>query len=187
MKFKGILMTLFLSACVTNTTGSNRGSLNYDKVRSLVVGYSTESDVLAVLGLPTGRTEEAGYYILNYDDSKTGFQRLSINFLLGSQKLSGILWIPREDEKEYSLMQAKAGFKNADFKEIINRSTNPHAISPDEVSYIDEKHGVTIRYDRSQNIVEAIAMYDVNVRLPAATEKKNQIPYTFGDEPAISK
>jgi len=187
MKFRIAIMTLFLSACVTNGTIESTRSLDYNKARSFVVGSSTEGDVVAILGAPTSRTEDASYYTLNYNDPKTGAQRLTLNFLSENHKLSGLLWVPREDEKEYSLMQAKAGFKNASFKEIINIDKNPHAISVEAISYIDEKSGVTIRYDRSQNGVEAIAIYDVNIRLPAGVDKRSQIPYTFGDQPTISK
>jgi len=186
MKFRSILLILFLSACVTGTKISKVDSLNFEQVRSLALSSSTENEVVDVLGQPTGRTDKVGYYTLHYDSSN-GLQRLSINFSTESHKLSSALWIPREGEKEYSLTQAKAVFSGASFKEVINSNNNPHSISLDAVSYIDEKTGVTIRYDREQNVVEAIAMFDVNTRLPAGTDTKDKTPFTFGDEPAISK
>jgi hypothetical protein len=187
MRFSIVILIFFLSACATSITASRVRSVEYNKVRDFVVGFSTESDVVAILGAPTRQTEEKGYYTLSYDDSKTGFQRLSINFLSESHKLLGFLWIPQENEREYSLIQAKAGFKNANFKEVTDVDKNPHAISLDVISYIDEKSGVTIRHDRRQNFVEAIAIYDINNRVPAGTDKTNEIPYTFGDESVISK
>ncbi|MGZ3747487.1 MAG: hypothetical protein ACXWRE_08955 [Pseudobdellovibrionaceae bacterium] len=185
MKLRLVIITLFLSACVTSSKHSNAHSLSYERVRSFIIGFSTESDVIAALGSPSNHTDETDYYTLSYEDYETGFQRLSLNFSYESHKLSSLLWIPKENEKESSLEQAKAGFKNATFREIINRSDNPHAISLEAVSYIDEKSGVTIRYDRSLNVVEAIAMYVTTDRSPAKAVKENSIPYTFGDESTI--
>jgi hypothetical protein len=187
MKIKVILLAFFLSSCATGTKTSQVDSLSFERVRAFTEGTSTENDIVAILGSPTSRTEERGYYTLHYDSPKTGMQRLSLNFLVEGHVLTGLLWIPREGEKEYSLGPAKAGFMNANFKEVINSVDNPHAVSVDDVSYIDEKSGVTIRYDRLQKNVAAIAMYDSNTRLPAEAEKKEKVPFTFSDEPVISK
>jgi hypothetical protein len=186
MKYITLSSVFFLTACASNPASRQLTSLQYDKVLNLGIGVSNESDVVKALGVPTNRNEKNGYYTLNYVDQTTGFQRLSVNFLSAGGKLSGILWIPRQDEKESTLVEAKAGFKQANFKEIRNEDSNPHFISG-VISIVDEKSGVTIRYDQRAKMVEAIARYDVSSRVPATTDGKNKAPYTFGDESTISR
>lgn len=186
MKISKLLFLFFLSACATVPDTQQSRSLEYNKILEFKIGTSAESDVVKVLGAPASRIEKNGYYTLNYVDPKLGNQRLSINFSKANQKLSGFLWIPQEDEKEFFLEQAKASFKNSNFKEVQDIDSNPHAVSK-VISFIDEKSGVTIRYDRSRSAVEAIAVYDMTNRVPAATEKIRDTPYTFGDESVTSK
>lgn len=183
MKMKIGLLALFLSACATSNVVDN--SLTYEKVRAFKVGVSKQADIFAALGSPTNQSEEPGRYTLIYDDPKTGAQRLSLTF--AEDKLSSILWVPYEGEKEFSLVNVKAEFKNASFKEVIENIKNPHLITLSAVSYVDEKSGVTIRFDRNQNYVEAIAIFDPKIRFPADSEKREQIPYTFGDETSVKK
>lgn len=179
MIFKIVLITFLLSACVTKNANSS-SSLAYENIRNFVVGSTTQADVLATLGSPTNAAAEGEHLLVSYDDPKTGAQRLSLSFSSKTDKLSSVLWIPKESEKEYSLKQAQEGFKNASFKEVVNERKNPHALSLATVSYIDSKSGVTIRYNQNQKAVEAIAIYDGSVRIPAGQNKTDQIPYTLG-------
>ena len=170
MRYVIISLAFFLSGCALNPANQKASTLQYDRVLSFGIGVSNERDVVETLGMPTSRIVKNGYYTLTYDDPATGFQRLSVNFISASRKLSGFLWIPRQDEKEFTLGTAKAGFKNADFKEVRDVGNNPHFVS-EVVSFVDEKSGITIRYDRRSHKVEAIARYDVSNRVPASENK----------------
>ncbi len=178
MKISALFLTLFLSACMTNRNSSVH-PLNYDQVRLLTVGISSEADVIKILGNPTGRIQDTDHYTLNFDDASTGSQRLSINFLSSNHKILDFLWIPKAEEKESSLAEAKNSFKTAQFKEFAENENNPHSISADVIFYKDEMSGVTIRYDTGTKTVEAIAMFDVNHRLPAENTKKKKAPYSL--------
>lgn len=186
MKYLILGLLSLLAACALQTHDQTVSALQYDKVIQLHVGETTASDVVNILGEPTARMERNGYYILNYSTPKSGFQRLSLNFNQANNKLSSLLWIPAEGEKEISLDGAKARFKDANFKMIEKDNSSPHAISK-VVLYTDDTTGVTIQYNPSSNVVEAIAKYDVSSRAPAATEQKGPAPYTFGDESKSSK
>lgn len=182
MKYLILGLLSFLPACASQLNNQTVSSLQYDRVIQLHVGETTESDVVKTLGAPATRVERDGYYILNYNTPETGFQRLSLNFSNANNKLSSLLWIPTEGEKEISLEGAKASFKAASFKVSEKDNSSPHAISK-VIFYTDDTTGVTIRYNPSSNLVEAIAKYDVSLRAPTATEQKVHAPYTFGDEP----
>lgn len=186
MKYLILGLLSLLAACASQTHDQNVSALQYDKVIQLHVGETTASDVVKVLGVPSARVERNSYYILNYNAPQSGFQRISMNFNNVNNKLSSLLWIPAEGEKEFSLDGAKARFKDANFKMIEKDNSSPHAISK-VVFYTDDTTGVTIQYNPSSNVVEAIAKYDVSSRAPAATEQKEQAPYTFGDESKSSK
>lgn len=157
----------------------NALTLSYARVRSLVVGSSTEGDVQGKLGSPTSRVVSQGYYTLQYDDPASGAQRLSMNFSSENNKLMDILWIPQEDEREYSLDGAKGGFVGASFKETHEDDSNLHAHSVGGDIFIDQKAGVTIRYDSIQKVVEAIAIYSPNERIPAEDKPEAKAPYAF--------
>lgn len=181
MKYLILGLLSFLAACASQSNNQTVSVLQYDKVFQLHVGETAESDVVKMLGVPSARVERNGYYVLNYNTTQDGFQRLSLNFNNTNNKLSSLLWIPAEGEKEISLEGAKARFKAASFKMSEKDNSSPHAISK-IVFYTDDTAGVTIRYNPSSNLVEAIAKFDVSSRAPAATEQKEHVPYTFGDQ-----
>lgn len=163
--FLGILF--FLSACAS--TPNIKGSL-YEKAFNFQVGVSTEAEVVKALGIPSSRTLKDEYYVLEYDIPETGIQRLSLNFR-NNNKLSSLLWVPSEGEKEITLEGAKASFKGAKFKTVEREDKGSHSISK-TILYIDEASGITIRYNPSSNYVEAIAKHDVDSRIPAGQKKK---------------
>lgn len=177
MKYN-LIFILLLSACTTSTKQSQSKDFNYQSVSRLVPGQSTEKDVLNILGPPTNRVEEADGITLNYDDPKTNYQRVSANF--NKNKLVGLLWIPRENEKENILEEAKKSFQDANFKKIVESNQNPHYISH-STSFRDDKIGVTILYDEDSDSVEAIARFDVNTRVPAGNSRPPLVPYTIGE------
>lgn len=187
MKYLILGLLSFLAACASQPNNQNASSLQYDKVMQLHIGETTGSDVVKTLGVPSARVERSGYYILNYNTPQTGFQRLSLNVNNANNKLASLLWIPTEGENESSLERAKASFKDAKFKMTEKDNSSPHAISK-VVVYTDDTTGVTIQFNPSSNLVEAIAKYDASSpRAPATAEQKEHAPYTFGDEPKSSR
>lgn len=186
MKYVILGFLSFLTACASQSNNQNISALQYDRIFQFHVGAMTDADVIKILGMPSTRVERIGYYILNYNTPQTGFQRLSLNFNNANNKLSSLLWIPTEGEKEVSLDGARASFKEENFKVSEEDNSSPHAISK-IILYTDEATGITIRYNPSSHFVEAIAKYDVSSRAPTATDQKKQAPYTFGDESKASK
>ena len=181
-----MLSVFILSACTTSIK-NNPTFLVYEDIRQFQIDVTTEDDILSALGQPTQKSDEGGISTYIYDDSRTSGQRLSMTFQTAEKKLSSLLWIPYEGEKEASLNYLKNEFKKANFKEVPDIQRNPHAIISGAVSYIDEKLGITIRYDQKSQSVEAIALYSVKSRVPTDVNKRNDGPYTFGDETIISK
>jgi len=186
MKFVILALLPFLISCVSKSIDQTISKLQYERVFQFRPGTTTEADVVSAVGTPSTRVDKNGYYILSYSAPQTGFQRLSLNFSSLNNKLSSLLWIPGEGESKISLDGARAGFKEAIFEVSNENSSSPHAISKITL-YEDKRMGITIRYNPSSDLVEAIAKYDINYRDPAAIEKKIQIPYTFADELKTSK
>jgi hypothetical protein len=161
-----------------------RRQLNFSQIRSLKVGHSKLIEVERLFGSPTQRSHLNGIQTLRYDDPSTGDQRLTVNFSEGDQILTDILWIPLEVEPEYGLSGAKAGFLGHTFKEVRESENNPHLNSQGVTLFIDDSTGVTIRYNESDKIVEAIAIYSASNRAPAAKKRSMNAPYTLGENPA---
>ncbi|MFN7903719.1 MAG: hypothetical protein ACK5P5_00910 [Pseudobdellovibrionaceae bacterium] len=169
MKYVILVFLSFLTACASQSNNRNTLALSYDRVFQLHVGSTTETDVVKIFGKPSARVQRNGYYILDYHSPQNGFQRLSLSFDNKNSHLSSLLWIPSEDEKEISLDGAKATFKESTFKVSEEGSHGSHAVSK-IILYTDDSKGVTIRYNPSSNVVEAIAKYDANLRAPSATK-----------------
>lgn len=180
MKYLVTIATIiFLSACSTSPK-SRITSLDYNKILSLQLGKTTESEVVSSFGSYTEKIQKDGYYTLTYVDAKTGFQRVSLNFSSANNVLTGFLWLPHPGDKQTALSEAKLSFREANFKEVKSEESNPH-IASNVVSLVDEKSGITIRYDKKRDFVEGIAKYDVNNRIPANSTKQN-IPYSLGNK-----
>lgn len=166
MKLVYVIIFFFLLGCASVQNGVSK-IVYSDIIESLSIGISTELDVTKKLGVAASRIEKKDYYILNYNDSN-GFQRVSFNFDKQTQKLTGYLWLPRENEKEISLVQVKSHFKDAQFKESKD---DKDVYAQNIVLFVDEQRGVTIRFDKKSNIVEAIAEYGTLPRSPALNHK----------------
>jgi hypothetical protein len=180
MKQIYLIILFFLNSCALPKNDHNV-NLTYEEVLTLKIGTTVENDVITKFGSSYNRIEKNDIYTLTYNDQNSGDQRASFNFLTSSNKLSGILWIPKKNEKEFILSDAKASFKNTQFKEIINDEENPHTESKNTL-YIDEKSGISIRYNSKNNFVEAIAKFKVENRTPTSIIKTKKNPYTIGDE-----
>ncbi len=168
MKCVIVSIMFCLSACVSSLNSPTK-SISYKKMLLLNIGATTENEVVNVLGAPADRIEKNGYYTLNYNDDETGFQRAAVNFN-SEKKMSGFLWIPKQNEQESAIKNVTAEFSGSNFKEIPDETNSSHSVS-DKISLVDEKSGITIRYDRHRNLVEAIARYSLNNRIPASSEK----------------
>jgi hypothetical protein len=94
--------------------------------------------------------------------------------------LERLVWIPKSSEKEVSLTAAKEGFKGSNFTIIQDTPLNSHALDEGGISYVDERSGVTIRYDKNLKEVEAIAIYSTEKRTPAHDQESGPItPYSL--------
>ncbi len=179
MKYIIASLLFFLVACALPFKVSKNSNLHYDKILSLKIGTDTEGDIIKFLGAPTNRSSKTDHYTFNFDDPKTGFQRLSLNFLKQNKKLLSILWIPHENE--FTLQKAKSDFKDAHFKKVSEENSNPHMVL-DIVNFVDENLGISIRYNNMSGSVEGISMFDVNTRIPASSEEAKKTQFTIGDE-----
>ncbi len=178
MKYFIIQLIFFLSACTTINSNSGSNSLNFENVVNFKPGLDNEKTVLKLLGAASRRDEKGSYYTLSYNEPSTGLHRLSMNFSSDNNQLLSVLWIPKENEKEFSIENAKTSFKEAHFKEIRDNNKNPH-ITMEVISYIDEQAGISIRYNQSRNIVEAIAKYSATKRIPADLTSDSKDPYSY--------
>lgn len=177
MKHVFAILALIISGCSSKPIDLRLKALNYSTINSINIGTTDEKDIIALLGPPQNRSDESNVYTFNYDDPGTGFQRLSVNFFPSNKKVMSVLWLTRDYEPESSLNEAKKKFKNAKFKEIVENENNPHNITANFISYIDDDLGVTIRYDTGTKKVEGIARFDVLHRMPADTKKSKKSPY----------
>lgn len=168
MRYLLILILFSLSACASVDKMS---SLNFITAMNLKIGSTSEKDATEKIGMAGVRSEKNGYYTIDYDDPKTGYQRLSLNFDSETQILKSILWIPTEGEKELTLLGAQEHFKNAHFVQVKESTSNSHSVSSMLV-YIDEQKGISIRYNPNSQAVEALAKYDPSARTPANSKKK---------------
>lgn len=170
MKCLLILVILIFGVSCASFHSPQSYSEKLSEILDLQIGMATESDVHAILGPSEERVERDGYYTLNYNDPKTGYQRLSLNF--GNDKiLKGLLWIPYTGETEDTVEGAKSLFKDAHFVKTVTDLSSPHVISFAD-DYTDEKKGVIIRYVGKS--VEAIVKFDPSQRLPADSSKKSK-------------
>lgn len=167
MRYILTIIIFLLASCATGPSSSK--SITYQTVRSLKMGEQTSHEIRKVLGEPTSKTESDERYTYQYDDPKTGFQRLSLDFLAFNDKLDSALWIPRESEVEYSIDTVKADFKNASFETTPEKLNYSHSLNS-VVFYKDIKSGVTIRYNVNSKAVEGIALYAPESRAPAKSK-----------------
>lgn len=169
MKYLYLAIVLLFSGCAGMNLSPK--SLKYETASNFKIGISTEHDVAQKLGASTSKSEKDSFYTLNYDDPKTGFQRLSLNFNKATKTLLSVLWIPTEGEPESSLNGAKEQFKNSKFERVETSNSDSHSIS-DIIVFVDSKNGISIRYNPTAQFVEAIARYDADLRAPSATKNK---------------
>ena len=169
MKILLAIVLFSLSACAV--TGKKNSSLSFATAMSFKIGTTLEKDASEKIGLTGIRSDKNGYYTVNYDDPKTGYQRLSLNFDLETQILKSILWIPTDGEREITLSGAREQFKNAQFVETSENVGTAHSFSRILI-YSDDERGISIRYNPNSQAVEALAKYDPTIRAPANSRQK---------------
>ncbi|WP_295901073.1 hypothetical protein [uncultured Bdellovibrio sp.] len=162
----GVLITslIMLAGCASTSGKTQR--LTYENVKSLSVGKSTSSEVIATLGSPSDKNSRDGYFSLQFNDPSTGVQRVTANFDDKTSKLIGILWIPTESDPQISLSNTLESFQGASFVTEQSERDRIHSISRVKF-YIDQKRGITIRYDENLKQVEGISFYEGTGRLPS--------------------
>lgn len=170
MKIGTLAIFLLLSACASFNRSVKQNNITFEDLNRFKIGVATSFEVIQSFGTQDARIEKNGYYILTYNDAKTGYQRFSANFYSSDNVLFGLLWLPLPYEKGFSLTEAKNKFKEATFKESPGEPPHPHII-PHVFLLRDEKLGISILYDKYNVTVDGISLYDVHSRLPA--QEKN--------------
>lgn len=168
MILKAITVLIPLLVIFGGCASAPQNKISFEKTRALEVGRSTVSDFELIFGAKVERTDKEGYYTLNYFESASGLQRVSANFDAKTNILVSYLWIPGEGEKELSLSGAKDLFRKLILEPESDKDKS-HFISK-VITYADKKSGVSIRYNESNDIVEAIAVYEPKNRVPTATK-----------------
>jgi hypothetical protein len=174
INFSTLVIFFLIAACSGKKIAANTDPLSYSRLFDLKISQS-EDDVMKLLGTPQKREEQSSYFTLIYQDSNKN-QRMRLNFSSSDRRLISFLWIPLYDEKEALLKNAQAGFTNAQFKEVKKENPIPHIVDP-TFFYIDDKLGVTIRYNPQTARVEGISRYDsLSERVPAdsSSQKSSQ-------------
>ena len=180
MRLNLLLLLLFVTACTSTQLSSKIGEVPFYEVRDVVSTQKDETAVVKKFGSPSRQTSSEGSYTFHYDDSKSGLPRFLITFAADKKNVIDAIWIPQDTDAEYTLSGAKNAFAGSEFREVVeNKKNNPHAFTKGAVNYIDEKSGVTIRYDRDHKATEAIGFYRNDVRIPAQEKATKDVPYTF--------
>lgn len=147
---------------------------SFRNVEQLKVGKSTLSDIAHYFGEPAEATRNDGKETWSYKDRYTDYQRLTVTFDSASI-LQSVIWIPLPSEEEVHLEKITDYFPQANFRKFPGPNNNPHSISS-LVSYVDEKLGMTLVYQKGRNVVEAV-VWTNNSRGPATLEESKSIPY----------
>ncbi len=164
------LTSTLLVGCTTVSTHNKDSMLKFSTILNFQIGTTGQTDIINILGEPSSIVQSDDYFVINYNDPKTDFQKLSVNINKKDKKLLSLFWSPEEDESESSLDYARKIFDNAHYQVKEDKSIPNHVVSSGILFYIDKKVGVTIRYDKTRSKVEAIALYDRENRIPTSTK-----------------
>lgn len=164
------LTSTLLVGCASVSVHNKVSDLKFSTILNFQIGATSQADVLSILGKPSDTKETDNYIIMNYNEPETAFQRLSVNINRHNKKVASLFWVPKEGDSESSLDYAKKSFENTDYKVTEEKIISNHTVSSGVLFYIDKKAGVTIRYDKRRDEVEAIALYDRENRIPSSTK-----------------
>lgn len=161
---------IFLSGCLSTSNYNKASVLKFPTILNFQIGSTSQADLVNILGEPSNILQGDDYFVMNYNDPKSDFQKLSANVNKSDKKLLSLFWSPEEDELESSLDYAKKIFDKAHYEIKEDKNIPNHVVSSGILFYIDKKSGVTIRYDKTRDRVEAIALYDRETRIPTSTK-----------------
>lgn len=163
------ILIFLLTGCASRSVHHSARNLSLNDLKDITVGKTTESELVVILGEPYSRNQRNGYYTLNYDTFDAKAQRVSATF---SEQgvLIGYLWIPSHEDQEIDLEKAKRLFNGVKFK--ISETTVPTSHNSTKiVVYSDDSAGISIRYNKNNNVVEAIAFHNRGDRLPTGKKE----------------
>lgn len=174
MRLVSLILTscifVYSFGCASGGSANKVSALKFSTILNFQIGETRAAEIINVLGEPASTTQKANYFIMNYDDPETGFQRFTVNINKDDSTLMSYLWMPKETERESTLDYAKKIFINARYLEQNEENKSAHMVSSDIVLYVDQKSGVTIRYDKRRDEVEAIALYHLEGRVPGSVK-----------------
>ncbi len=158
MKFFYIIFSLFV--CTSCSSLPVKNSLNYSKLKIFDFSSTTKKDVIDQLGQPDDIIFRNNHQTLLYNDKVKKYHRASINISTSTNLVTGYVWVPFPNEKEFKIDTAMSDFDKASFKETEDPNTvNAHYISY-TVQLVDERNGITIMYNKSTKSVDAIAFFN---------------------------
>ena len=160
-----LLIIPFLSACSSNLKNKHT-PLSFHVVNNFTPGLTTESDVIAKLGNPTDTKKSDNSFSLTFADENS-LERAFLTFKSSDRLLQSVIWVPFSEDKEISLQNVKANFKNAHYRKIKEPNKISHLII-NRASLINDLDGVTISYNEDSEKVEAIGKFIPNARFPTS-------------------
>ena len=164
------LALTLLVGCTSVSNYSKASALKFSTVLNFQIGTTNQADVVNILGEPSNVEQSDNYFIMNYNDPKTDFQKLSVNINKSDKKLLSLFWSPEKDDLERSLDYSKKIIHNAHYRVEEDKKIPSHVVSSGIFFYIDRKAGITIRYDKHRDAVEAIALYERDNRTPSSAK-----------------
>jgi len=167
------LIALILVGCSSFTKNSQL-NFSFQNIQQLQIGKNSITEVADRFGKPAQISRADGKETWTYNDYHTDYQRLTMTFD-SSSVLQSIIWLPLPNEDEVHIEGIQKYFPAANFKLVPGPDNNPHSISS-MVSYVDEKLGMTLVYQKGRNVVEAVVWTD-STRNPATLAEPNSIPY----------
>jgi hypothetical protein len=174
MRFVSVIFVFLISVlqlrCAATSAHNEYSNLKFSAILNIKMDTATQGSLVSMLGEPSHIEQSDNYFIMIYDDPNTNFQKLSVNVDKKSKKLLSLFWSPEEDELESSLDYVKRQIANADYQVKEDKNIPNHMVSSGILFYIDKKAGVTIRYDKRRDKVEAIALYEREHSIVSSTK-----------------
>lgn len=158
-----VLLTSFLASCASMDVNHN---ISFKTIKNFKPGLTTENEIVALLGKPQESQQNLQSHIATYKDSKTGYQLLSLTYS-SENKLMRFVWIPQDNRDECSLKVVKSIFQDVQFSRQDHERYHSTSKTSDLTSL---EAGITIKFNPSTDIVEAIGFFPPKERIPATKE-----------------
>jgi hypothetical protein len=147
-------ISLFLSAC-TSSHKSRSAEVTLVEVEKLMLQKTTQLEVMKQFGRPSEKRMHKDRQFWDFEDPKTGVQRLSLEFD-DSNKLIGVMWIPRISDPEHQLNNVFSRYPHVPFKPIAKKEIY-HSIET-ETTYSNDRSMSIFVNDRTKS-VQAISWF----------------------------